>query len=224
MKNVLICFYRDWANNIVKNITSNFSNEINLTLATDQNQFLDSINTKKYDIIFFLGWSEIIEKKIVDNNFCICLHPSLLPRYRGGSPIQNQIINGETISGVTLFKMDENIDTGPILFQEEFNLEDIDLDEIFELIIEKGTKGCFSILENLINNVELPLTKQNEEDSSYYKRRSEKMSEITVEDFKNLTSQEIHNKIRCLQDPYPNAFIKCKDGSVLFLKKSNYSL
>ena len=64
MKNVLICFYRDWANNIVQNITSNFSNEINLTLATDQNQFLDSINTKKYDIIFFLGWSEIIEKKI----------------------------------------------------------------------------------------------------------------------------------------------------------------
>ena len=55
-------------------------------------------------------------------------------------------------------------------------------------------------------------------------KHTEKMSEITVEDFKNLTSQEIHNKIRCLQDPYPNAFIKCKDGSVLFLKKSNYSL
>ena len=50
------------------------------------------------------------------------------------------------------------------------------------------------------------------------------MSEIKIEDFNNLTSKEIHNKIRCLQDPYPNAFIKCKDGSILYIKKSHYSL
>ena len=49
------------------------------------------------------------------------------------------------------------------------------------------------------------------------------MSEILIEDFLKLSSKELHNKIRCLQDPYPNAFIRCKDGSILYLKKSSYS-
>ena len=120
--------------------------------------------------------------------------------------------------------MDKNIDTGPIIYQEEFNIEDIDLEEVFQLIVDKGINGCSFILENLIEDKPLPLIAQNDKDSSYYKRRNEKMSEIKIEDFNNLTSKEIHNKIRCLQDPYPNAFIKCKDGSILYIKKSHYSL
>ena len=46
------------------------------------------------------------------------------------------------------------------------------------------------------------------------------MSEITIEDIKNYTALELHNKVRCLQDPYPNAFIKCKDGTVLYITRT----
>ena len=144
--------------------------------------------------------------------------------YRGGSPLQNQIINGETESGISLFKMDENIDKGPIIYQEKFSIEDVDLDEVFNSIIKYGKKGINFILDKLIRNQEIPLEKQNEDDASYFKRRTEEMSEIKIEDFSEFSSKDLHNKIRCLQDPYPNAFIRCKDGSILYLKKSNYSL
>ena len=224
MKEVLFCSYRDWADQIIQDLKKDFSSQVNLTTCNKNEDFLKNIEYKEFDLIFFLGWSDIIESEIVNSNFCICLHPSLLPKYRGGSPIQNQIINGETTSGITLFKMDKNIDTGPIIYQEEFNIEDIDLEEVFQLIVDKGINGCSFILKNLIEDKPIPLTAQNDKDSSYYKRRSEKMSEIKIEDFNNLTSKEIHNKIRCLQDPYPNAFIKCKDGSILYIKKSHYSL
>ena len=43
------------------------------------------------------------------------------------------------------------------------------------------------------------------------------MSEIKIDEIKNCTAKELYNKIRSLQDPYPNAFIKCKDGTKLFI-------
>jgi len=224
MKKVLFCSYREWAEKIVKSIELDRIEGVEITKVSTKKDLMKNIEREKFDLIFFLGWSEIVEKNIVDNNFCICLHPSLLPMYRGGSPLQNQIINGETESGISLFKMDENIDKGPIIYQEKFSIEDVDLDEIFNSIIKYGKIGINFILDKLIRNQEIPLEEQNEDETSYFKRRTEEMSEIKIEDFSEFTSKDLHNKIRCLQDPYPNAFIKCKDGSILYLKKSNYSL
>ena len=223
MKNVLFCSYREWANQIYKTINKEYKSHINIENVNTQEELLKKLKQNSFDLLFFLGWSEIIEEDIVNNNFCICLHPSLLPLYRGGSPIQNQIINGEEISGVSLFKMDENIDTGPIIYQEKINIKDIDLEDIFKLITNSGIKGVDFILKKLINNEEIPLQPQDDNNATFFKRRNEKMSEILIEDFLKLSSKELHNKIRCLQDPYPNAFIRCKDGSILYLKKSSYS-
>ncbi|SVE63951.1 uncharacterized protein METZ01_LOCUS516805, partial [marine metagenome] len=61
------------------------------------------VKTLNPDIILFYGWSWIISETIVNTYKCIMLHPSKLPKYRGGSPIQNQIIDGEIESAVTLF-------------------------------------------------------------------------------------------------------------------------
>mgnify|MGYP003331528371 CR=1 FL=1 len=73
----------------------------------------------KPDLILFYGWSWIISKNLVENFKCLMLHPSPLPKYRGGSPIQNQIINGETLGAVSIFLMDDGIDTGPIVDQRK---------------------------------------------------------------------------------------------------------
>ena len=58
----------------------------------------------------------------------LCFHPSLLPAYRGGSAIPWQIINGETLGGITLFRPDDGIDAGPIYLQG--NHSDIDFRNI----------------------------------------------------------------------------------------------
>tara|TARA_R100001510_G_C7645594_1_gene202947 strand:- start:846 stop:1484 length:639 start_codon:yes stop_codon:yes gene_type:complete len=209
--NVLFCGYRDWALTIYRQIEG-------MKLITSPEQLNKELQNNNPDIIFFIGWSWIVEPEIVNNNLCICLHPSKLPKYRGGSPIQHQIINGETESSVTLFKMCEGLDKGDIIFQKPFSLEG-SLDDIFNRISVIGSIGVWEIL-NLFPNLEM--VPQIETESSYYRRRTPDMSEIKLEDFKNFTSKEIYNKIRSLQDPYPNAYVECQNGTKLFFQRVTY--
>ena len=207
---IWICAYREWALEIYDQV----KNEITCELITSKEQF-NKINFNKNDVIFFIGWSWIIKNYIIKNNKCICLHPSPLPKYRGGSPIQHQIINGESISAVTFFRMTDKLDAGSILYQEYFSLKG-NLKDIFSRIIPLGTAGIFHILNSNIK--EQP---QDELQATFYKRRKPENSEILIKDFKKYTAKEIHNKIRALQDPYPNAYIQCKDKK-LFIKLSEY--
>tara|TARA_R110002073_G_scaffold107899_3_gene242728 strand:- start:840 stop:1502 length:663 start_codon:yes stop_codon:yes gene_type:complete len=212
MRNILICGYRDWSYDIYKLLKAY---DYNVTYVDDKDFLEIVIKEVQPKIIFFIGWSWIVEQDIIDNYPCICLHPSPLPKYRGGSPIQNQIMNGEKESAVTLFEMDEGLDTGDILYQESFSL-DGDLKDIFKRIKDVGVNGICSILEGNIKTV-----KQNEEEATTYKRRTKDMSEIKIDDIENYTAEELYDKVRSLQYPYPNAYIKCKNGEKLFITKAN---
>ena len=207
---VWICAYREWALEIYNQVKE----EVNCDLITTKEQ-LNNSQFAKNDIIFFLGWSWIIPNNIIQKHKCICLHPSPLPKYRGGSPIQHQIIKGESLSAVTFFKMTDKLDEGPILYQEYFSLKG-NLKDIFSRIIPLGTSG---ILRILTFNIKEEL--QDESQATFYKRRKPEDSEILIEDFKKYTAKELHNKIRALQDPYPNAYIKCKDKK-LFIQISQH--
>jgi len=176
------------------------------------------IDQIKPDLILWYGWSKIIPNEILNKYYSVMLHPSPLPLYRGGSPIQNQIINGETVSAVTLFKMDEGIDTGDIIYQKPFDL-DGDLEDILARIIDVGLSLTYEMLKNFPN---LNLTKQDNLNSSFFKRRNPSQSEITLQELSGSNAKNIYNKIRALQDPYPNAFLRFSDGSKLFLTKSHY--
>jgi len=204
----MILFYgsREWAFDIFKNIKT--ENKILVT-----NKTYNLIEQLNPEFIFFVGWSHIIPNKYVENYRCICLHPSPLPNYRGGSPIQHQILNNETISAVSLFIMNSEIDKGDIIFQKEMSLQG-NLKDIFDRIIEIGTEGINSILEN-----KFKLIPQNE-DTKIYKRRKPEQSEITIDEILNKPANYLYNKIRCLQNPYPNAYIVCSDGKKLFLTES----
>ena len=213
MRNILICGYRDWAHDLFVNVDRCV---IDNCVYVDDKDILDTmIDEYEPKFIFFIGWSWIIKDDIINNYPCICLHPSPLPKYRGGSPMQHQIINGEKTSAVTLFEMDEGIDTGDILYQKEFSL-DGDLDDIYRRVSDIGTDGVIEILEDGYQNQ----IKQNEEEATFYKRRKPSMSEIKIDDISNFTASQLHDKVRALQDPYPNAFITCKDGAKLYIKRT----
>ena len=218
MINMLFCVYRDWSYNMYVNIRSEFikNKPDHHAIYVDDKDLLDE-NIKKYNpkYIFFVGCSLIIKEHIIINYPCICLHPSPLPKYRGGSPMQHQIINGEKTSAVTLFEMDEGIDTGDILYQKEFSL-DGDLNDIYSRVTELGINGVIEIIENGYQNQ----IKQNEEEATFYKRRKPSMSEIKIDDISNFTASQLQDKVRALQDPYPNAFISCKDGTKHYIKKT----
>ena len=106
--------YRDWALDIYRNLENELHEHEFLFQLSEQEFCGDAIAEFSPDLILFYGWSKIIPDNLVAKYNCLMLHPSPLPRYRGGSPLQNQIIRGETKSAVTIFLMDQGIDTGPI--------------------------------------------------------------------------------------------------------------
>ncbi len=212
---IMCISYRDWALKIYEKLVLEFSNKYDFKIISSKSEFdKKKIHDFNPDIILWYGWSWFVEKKIINNYNSIMLHPSPLPKYRGGSPIQNQIINGESVSAVTLFKMTENLDDGDIYFQQKFSLEG-SLDQIFERITDLGYAGTLKILNN-----DFKLISQDNSDATYFKRRRVEESEITIDEIKSNSAEFLHNKIRMLNDPYPNAFIKCADGKKLFLIKS----
>ena len=210
---IWICAYRDWA----KKIHNSIYKDIGCNLIESRLQLKNSVPLfNKGDKIFFLGWSWKVPNKLIKDFECICLHPSPLPKYRGGSPIQHQIINNESNSAVTYFRMDENLDAGPILFQKPFSLQG-NLDQIFNRVTEIGKIGLLEIAKGKGTNIV-----QDEKLSTFYNRRTPEQSEIKSSDFLDKTAEFLYNKIRALQDPYPNAFIVCADGKKIFLKAADY--
>ena len=179
------------------------------------------IDTIKPDLVFFVGWSDMVPKEIIENNLCVCLHPSPLPKYRGGSPIQNQLLRNEKTSMVSLFMMDAGVDTGDILFQSPISLEG-SLDDIFDNIITQGTIGIDFIVDNF-DNIPIFREVQDLDSGSFFNRLKPSDSEIKVEDFINYNPEYFHNKVRGLSSPYPNAYIKCKNGEKLYIIKTKHN-
>ena len=206
--------YRKWSLDIFKKLIED--NSFIVTVFTSKESLTyEIVEQLNPDIILFYGWSWKVIDEIIDNYFCLCLHPSRLPKYRGGSPIQNQIINGEKDGAISIFRMTKNIDEGDICFQKEISLEG-NIKQIYNRIYEVGLEVTLKIINDFIQK-KLKFTPQNNGIATYYMRRSPKQSRITAEELKNCSAQDLFNKIRMLTDPYPNAYIICSDGKKLFL-------
>lgn len=207
---VLCVGYRDWAQEIYKNLKK----KKNIFFLHKKKQgLIKKIKKTSPNIILFYGWSWIIKSSIYKNYNCLMLHPSKLPKYRGGSPIQNQIINGVKSSAVTIFKVNEIIDGGDILFQKKLSLDGT-LEDIFKRIIKLGIEGT----NNILFNKKLKIKKQNHKKSTFYKRRKPSQSEITASELKNKSKFYLINKLRMLSYPYPNPYIKY-NGKKIIIKK-----
>ena len=168
--------YRDWAINIFSKLEIS---EKYLITSKDYS-ILEHIEP---NLVFFIGWSDIIPKEIIEKYTCVCLHPSPLPKYRGGSPIQHQIINGEVDSAVTFFIMDQGVDTGDIIYQPYLSLKG-DLNDIFKQIESIGVEYLTKISHDYHHD-KLKSYCQDNSKSTYYKRRKKSDSEIKIEDILN---------------------------------------
>ena len=212
MKNILCITYRSWATKIYDMLEQSLP-EYNFKIINNQDLYSeDIIHSFQPDIILWYGWSWIIPPNIIEQYECLCLHPSALPKYRGGSPIQNQIINNEQLSAVTIFKMNDGIDTGDIIKQVPMLLKG-NIQEIFNRMSEIGFIATYDLLTNGYS-----LQKQNNNQSTYFSRRKPSDSEITVNEILSQSADYLYNKIRMLTDPYPNAYIKDKNAIKFILQ------
>lgn len=212
----IVCVgYREWAMEIYQRLRLFYGNRHDFVLVDKKTYSEDLLDQENPDLVLFYGWSWKISSPIIEKYMCLMLHPSPLPKYRGGSPIQNQIINGETQSAVTIIEMTDKLDAGDILAQESISL-DGNIKEILKRLTRVGTRLTKRIISGNTTR-----RKQNENEATFYNRRKEEDNEITVNEILSQDSQYLHNKIRMLGDPYPYAYIKTVDGKKLLIKDAS---
>jgi len=200
----LFCAHRDWAKILYQKLSKRYKSIILLTDPSNLTpRYLKKISPK---YIFFPDWSWIIPKDIVNNYNCICIHESNLPKFRGGSPIQNQIIRGIKKTKSTAFFMTEGLDDGDILIQKSLSLEG-SLEKIFERMIKNDYDMIVNILKGSYKR------KKQKGKPTIFKRRKPEQSEL--KDI-NFSKKYLYDFIRMLAVPYPNAFVKIGKRKIIF--------
>lgn len=155
------------------------------------------------DVYVVAAFGQILPQEILDIPplGCLNIHASLLPKYRGASPIQHAIIDGEEKTGVTIMQMDAGIDTGDMLYKKEILIEDTDDHEtLHDKLTVLGGEAVVEALE-LLKRGKLKPEKQQEALSCYAPLIEKSMGEI---DF-SLDALAIDRRIRGMT-PWPSAY------------------
>ena len=169
----------------------------------DDREVIEKIKSVNPDFIIVVAYGQILSKEILDipKFACINGHASLLPKYRGASPIQSAILNGDEITGTTTMLMDVGLDTGDILMQREIS---IDKKETSDSLFEKLSHLTADlILETVKNFKNINKIKQDESQVTKSVIIKKEYGKI---DFKAETCCEIDRKIRAYTS-WPSAFI-----------------
>lgn len=153
-----------------------WATENNITCLTPDKLDTDfTAELKKYGIPLFLvaSYGKIIPQLILDlpKNGTLNIHPSLLPKYRGSSPLQEQILNNEKEVGVTIIKLDEKMDHGPIVAQETLNIENwpVKFEELETITARAGTKLFAENLSSYLEGKIIP-KEQNHNEATFTKK------------------------------------------------------
>lgn len=162
----------------------------------------DTIRALAPDLIVVAAYGKILPQSVLDIPplGSVCLHGSILPRYRGAAPIQRAVINGEKTTGITAMLMDAGIDTGDILLKKELEIgEDETAGELFERLAALSVDVLRDTLAG-ISKGELTPIKQDESLATYSPLLSKADSAVDL----NESAQNIHNLVRGL-NPWPSA-------------------
>ena len=161
----------------------------------------------KPDIVIVVAYGKIIPKRFlaIPKFGFINLHASLLPKWRGAAPIQRSIMNLDSETGVSIMKIVEELDAGPVMNQDRVKInENIDTLSLSKILSQLGAKS----LINAIKNIEIGnaiFKDQRHEEATYAKKISKKEAEINWND----SAKKILAKINGL-NPNPGAWFKYK--------------
>ena len=166
-------------------------------------EFIEKLRTYDADIFVVVAFGQLLPKSIIDmpRFGCVNVHASLLPEYRGASPIQWAVIDGCEYSGVTTMKMDEGLDTGDILLVKKVKLDKKETGgSLFDRLSIVGAELLIETLKGLEEGTITPV-KQDDSKSSYVTMLKKSMGEL---DFSK-PAHDIECLIRGL-NPWPSAY------------------
>jgi methionyl-tRNA formyltransferase len=158
----------------------------------------DAIKNAQPDFIVVAAFGQILPKSILDIAPCINLHASLLPQYRGASPVQQSLLNGDEKTGVTSMLMEEGLDTGDILEKIEFMIPD-DM-RLHALMQQLTDDACTLTLSTIRKYKNITAVKQDESQATLCKKIKKSDGEVDFED-----AGFIYNKYRAFEG-WPGIF------------------
>jgi len=164
----------------------------------------------KPDLIIIAAYGQILPKEILDipKQGCLNIHPSLLPKYRGPSPLQFTILNGAKETGVTIIKMDEKIDQGPILAKRELKIPNpkISYEKLLKELAELGANLLIETIPKWLKG-EIKAIPQDESKASYTKLLKKEDGKIDW----TKSAEEIERQVRAF-NPWPGTFAKIQNA------------
>lgn len=170
------------------------------------------------DLVFCVGWTQLLRRDILGlpRLGCVGFHASLLPRYRGRAPVNWAIIHGERETGNTMMLLDEGVDTGDILAQRRFSIEDDDTcATIYDKVARSEDEMIREVLP-LIRAGRMPRVPQDHAAATVMPRRRPEDGVIRW----NRTTRQLHDWVRALTHPYPGAFTSVGAERVFVWKAS----
>lgn len=112
-------------------------------------EFYNVMKNLTFDVILVVAYGRILPKEIVEQYFCLNIHASILPKYRGASPIQEMILNNETFVGVSIIKMTQKLDDGDIMGISYIKNKSYNIIELTSLLSQMGAKLAKKVLVDL---------------------------------------------------------------------------
>jgi methionyl-tRNA formyltransferase len=174
-------------------------------------KFLDIIKEINPDMIIVVAYGMIFHEELlkIPKLGCINIHASLLPRWRGASPIQSCIINGDLETGVTIMKMEKGLDNGPIYSQHKIKLHQTETaDHLSKKLADLGAEAIKSNLESiLLGNIKF---KSQNENKACYADKIKKSNALM--DWKN-SSKNLERHVRAFNS-IPGAYFMYGDEAI----------
>ncbi len=164
------------------------------------------------DLFVVVAYGQYIPSKIIAlaPNEAINVHPSLLPRYRGSAPIQWAILNGDTITGVSIIYLAKKMDAGDIVRQETYPIMPEDTSAtLHDKLAEVGADLLLAAIDD-IRNGRVSRTVQNEADAVEIRKFTKDDGKIDW----SMPAETIRNRIRAF-DPWPGSFCIMSGGEPL---------
>ena len=207
-----------------------FALKNNLKVLTPKNfkepSAIAEFNEFKADIAIVISYGLILPDKILSGTKfgCFNIHPSNLPLYRGPSPLQSTLLNGEKNSAICIIKMDQGVDSGDIVNKIDFSIADYDdFANISSFTANSGAELLIKTLYQIKDN-NLSFTPQNHKLATFTKKINKDDAKINWHE----NAQDIFNKIRALNGnlgayfEYDNEKIKILKAEYLSAKNQNH--
>ncbi|MBR5542572.1 MAG: methionyl-tRNA formyltransferase [Oscillospiraceae bacterium] len=181
---------------------------------------VEIIKNIKPDYIFIVGLSQLVKKEIIScaKKGVVGYHPTPLPKFRGRAATVWQILLGVKKSAVSMFFIDEGIDSGDIICQEEYEIAENDYPTDVGKKTERASLKLFAKALDLLQDPDFKPTPQNEEEATYLLKRTPEDGKINW----NEPGEDIARLIRATSRPYPGAFASYEGKSDVIFWRSDF--